>query len=93
MRLQTRNKVPALPVEVVERLLPLVPACTLLRARAVYRCVRPPCTQRPRRRCPIVRSAATVPSTAVRELPMGVVERLLALVPASTLVRWRAEWR
>ena len=28
-----------LPVEVVERVLPLVPVCTLLRARAVSRCV------------------------------------------------------
>jgi hypothetical protein len=27
------------------------------------------------------------------EVPMGVVERLLALLPASTLVRWRAVWR
>ena len=44
------NKVPALPVEVVERVLPLVPACTLLRARAVCRCVRASSTQRPWRR-------------------------------------------
>jgi hypothetical protein len=51
VRLPTRNKVPALPVEVVERLLPLVPACTLLRVRAVSRCVRPPSWQRPRQRC------------------------------------------
>ena len=48
VRLPTRNKVPALPVEVVERLLPLVPACTLLRARAVSRCMRVT-TERPRR--------------------------------------------
>ena len=46
------HKVPALPVEVVERVLPLVPACTLLRARAVCRCVRPPSMQRPWRRGP-----------------------------------------
>ena len=54
VRLPTHNKVPALPVEVVERVLPLVPACTLLRARAVSRCVRPPSTKRPWRRCPSV---------------------------------------
>ena len=39
VRMPAHNKVPALPVEVVERVLPLVPACTLLRARAVSRCV------------------------------------------------------
>jgi len=32
----------ALPVEVVEQLLPLLPACALLRARAVCRCAAPP---------------------------------------------------
>ena len=51
VRMPAHHKVPALPVEVVERVLPLVPACTLLRARAVCRCVRPPCAQRPWRRC------------------------------------------
>ena len=48
LRLRARDKVPALPEEVVERVLPLVPACTLLRARAVSRCMRVT-TERPRR--------------------------------------------
>ena len=52
VRMPAHNKVPALPVEVVERVLPLMPACTLLRARAVSRCARSPSTQRPWRRGP-----------------------------------------
>ena len=94
VRMPAHNKVPALPVEVVERVLPLVPACTLLRARAVCRCVRPPSTQRPWRRCGCAVSGdLAADSGGGGAAGSGGEEVGFGAGAACTLLRWRGVCR